>query len=516
MKGKPLVLIPEGTGHANSTPGNQRILLGSKEAMKEYVFPGMRLSEGRAILSGLLWRHYDGKLYSEAQKKIAHELVCCSPRVSVLEPGVFLLDANGLMHMGGEGKLCRNVLRTVSKLGYTEAKVGVADSAFAALLGTRVKSRLWHVVAPGKDSQFISSMSVKYLPLDDEMQAILKDLGITTIGHFAQLPLSSVTERFGDAGRHAHELALGFDRRRPSLPPLEKKFECSLEVGGAVESLNETLFVFKSVLDRITLELKQAGLCADEIAVDFFNDNELFDERTVKLIRPSNAGKFLLEVVRLSLETRPLAREFTGVRVFVSRFSDESWEQKKLGAMDGVSRSASGQADLFSESSLLLLQRLITRFGDEKVVRPQANDQYLASGSWVPVIDTQSRSHRANTSMAAAQNTSVNVDYILNRVGQRGLIGNLVLRKPASPIPVLIQLEGDKPASLAYGGAWYKIVLITTPECVSGGWWDSFVRKSCFVAVIQPQALSSLADALVVLLVNEHRTKSWSIEGIFD
>lgn len=509
LKGKPLVLMPETNGKSNSTPSNQRILVSSKEACDEYIFPGMRLSEAKGILSELVWRHYDSKLYREAQQKIANELLMCSPRVSVYELGSFLLDAQGLMHMGGENKFCRNVLRVVSTLGYTEALVGIADSAFTALVATRVKNRRWFMVPSGKDKEFQSGMPLKYLPLDEETQVILKDLGVTLIGQFAKLPAASVSERFGEAGRRAHELALGIDRRRPSLPQAEKQFQCSLEIGGPVEALNDTLFVFKALFDRLTHDLRQSGLCADELIVSFFNDDELFDERPVKLIRPSHSSKFLLEVVRLSLETKQLAREFTGVRVAVSRYSEESWEQSRVAAIG----AKDDKADIFSESSMLLLQRLITRFGDKKVVRPQASDDYFPAGHWMPVIDTQSRSHHATQSTST---NPVDVGYILNRVGASGLTGNLALRVPPDPIAVLIQLEGENPISLAYAGQSYRINLITTPECVSGGWWESYVRKSYYVAVIQPAQASSIAGGLVVSLVHEHRTDGWFIEGVYD
>lgn len=45
-------------------------------------------------------RKYDDKLYKNAQKKLASELIALSPRVSCGEPGIFFLDAEGLGRLG--------------------------------------------------------------------------------------------------------------------------------------------------------------------------------------------------------------------------------------------------------------------------------------------------------------------------------------------------------------------------------------------------------------------------------
>ncbi|HEY9784066.1 MAG TPA: DNA polymerase Y family protein [Candidatus Obscuribacterales bacterium] len=528
LKRKPLVLLLDNGGQSDRSLGSKKIIIASADAIKQDVVAGMRLSQARAICADLAWRYYDAKLYEEAQRAIANELIAYTPRVSAIEPGLFILDAQGLAHMGGESKFCHEVLKTISRLGYLEGHIGVADSAFAATMATRLKKRRWYVVPPGKDAPFMVQMPVKYLPLDIESVQILQDLGVTTIGKFAQLPASSVAERFGEAGRKAHDLALGLDKRQPVLPVVERQFQCSMEIGGPIEALNEALFILKSLLDRITTELKREGFDAEELTASFFNDRDLIDERLIKLIRPSNSAKFLLEVVRLSLETKQLPREFTGVRIVVSRFCKESWEQRKIGSLQSGDR----ENDLFSESSMLLLQRLTTRLGEDKVVCPQASDQYALShsGFWLPVIDSHGRSVRSNISHGT---TPVDVQYILDKLGHRGLLASLAIKLPKEPIPVLVEIQDKQPVSLAYGGHWYRITMITSAECLSGQWWESPMRKSYYVAAIslsarngniQQNSLLSpshlhaheVKDNLVVLLVHEHNRDAWSIEGVYD
>jgi hypothetical protein len=142
---------------------------------------------------------------------------------------------------------------------------------------------------------------------------------------------------------------------------------------------------------------KTDGLCADELTVCFFNDNDKFDERTIKLIRSSSNSKFLLDVLRLSLESKQLIREFTAIYLGVSRFSKEYFEQTKATISPSENSNFSreellltggDELDDSSEPVLLLLQRFITRLGEEALVKPVLNDQYLPelAGVWIPVV----------------------------------------------------------------------------------------------------------------------------------
>ncbi len=512
LKNKPLVLV---TGGEGKKALNQKIVACSIQASKEYIQPGMRLSEARAICGDLISLSYDTKLYEEAQTEIARQLINLSPRVSGFEPGIFLLDASGLSHLGGESRFAANALKILSRLSYLDAKVGIADSAFAASVATHLKDRRWHMVPSGTDKKFISPMPVEYLPLSVESVEILRDLGIKTIGDFAGLSLTSVAERFSEEGRRAHELALGLDHRRPTLPQVFKDRQCSMEIGAPIDSLNQTLFILKSLIDRLTADLKRDGLCAEELSVSFFNEDDLFDERPIKLIAPTNSAKFLIEVIKLSLETTKLQREFTGVRISVQRFCGETWQQSHLSISD---HAVDEQLEL-SEPSMLLLQRLTTRLGEGKVVQPQASDGYglAGNGCWMPVIDTKARSVKRTVAETYKQAIApLDVDYILKRAGASGLVSNLVLKKPPEPVKVMVELKDGRPASLAYCGHWYRISLITTPECLSGFWWDKMIRNSYYVAMIQPSQKSEISESLVVLLAKEHIQETWQIEGVYD
>lgn len=310
----------------------------------------MKLSEARAVCADLVWREYDERLYQALQKELLHKLVAVSPKVSALEPGIFLLDASGMNHLGGEEKFCRRVQKLMNLVGFAESHTGIADSAFTALVASKFKKQNYFIVPSGESKEFLSLLSVRHLPSDFQITDTLLSLGIRTMGQLLSLPAEEVIERFGLEGLRAYELAGGNDSRFPESVPFDQEFHSSMELGFPVQSLQQTQFILKSMLTKLCEDLKQGNLQCVALEIAFFNDDEKFDTRTIKLVRPSNSSVFLLELIKLNLESRQLSREFTGVRIQATRFSPEEWNQNKI----GVRQSA--ESTQFEESTGRLLQ----------------------------------------------------------------------------------------------------------------------------------------------------------------
>ena len=496
------------------------MLLCSEEAARKNVKPGMRLSQARAVCSGLYWRQYDNPLYLHVQKDLLTELIAFSPRVSAIGTGMFLLDASGMTHLGGESKMARNLLRSISIKEYTDGNIGIASSAFASTVAACDRTRRWRIVPAGKenDKYFLGGISISFLPISVEMRETLKGLGIRKMGQLLALSPEEVMERFGAEGMQAYELASGIDHRQPMLPRKEKSFQSSLDMGGPVESLTDTLFVIKAMLGRLTTALEREGQCVDEITACFYSDDELFEERAIKLIRPSNDSKFLLEILRLSLENKLLEREFTGMSLIVSRTVPEAWNQIEIvdrargGDLYGIDKSDEYPGgDIVSSSSfVLLLERLRSRLGEEVMVYPMSADQYIPemSGSW--------QSATAKRGVAEERSEAHSLNYAREMLGDGGLVAGLVLKKHETPVPTLVELKGSRPASLSYRDTWYKVLNVTEPECLSGLWWNEPVRKSYYRALIQPIRRTGADNRLLVMLIYDHERSGWFVEGVFD
>ena len=535
-----------------------KIVLCSTEAAKNNIHIGMTFTEARANCSQLIWREYDDRLYQDAQKKLARSLIAASPRVSAGEAGFFILDAQGFNRLGGENKLCRDVLKLASRNGFVDGSVGLADSAFAARVASSHKNQRWYIVPKNNDAAFLKSLTIDFLPVSFQSKESLRELGIKTMGQFVNLKRSAYVERFDQEVLKAYELATGYDTNRPSLPALTKDYQCIIDIGSAMDSLKETLFILKTMLERLTASLKHDGLTAEEVHVTFLNDDEKFDERTIKLIRPSNSSKFLLDVVRLSLETKQLSREFTAIHLGISRHCREVFEQTKAACVEGGSRSFlsldatsdTSSLDSQSDSMMLLLQRFITRLGEEALVYPCLNDQYLPenSGLWVPVVQ------KLATQMTPVNSAFTQPYLSASRQSRKDdPMPGLVLKRHTPAMPVFVEFDKSKnialdkenfpegfkpdpaPVSVTYKGQWYHISRITSPERISGMWWEQPVRKSYYMALIEKKkdfaflsaglgqaerqkanVRSMLPVMMTILLVFDHEESGWFVEGVFD
>lgn len=511
------------------------------------VYAGMKLSEAKAVCSDLLVREYDEKLYSKFQTQLLHHLVSASPKVSTLDFGIFLIDAMGLSHLGGENRFCVHVQKLINTSGFPEIQIGIADSAFAAQVASKSKKKRHCIVPAGKDKEFLSALSVQHLPLEPDMQESLYGLGIKTIGQLLELPSAEVQSRFGKEGLKALEFAEGNDQLRAQIVQAETKYESFLDLNFPVESLQQTQFILKSMLEQISNKLRENSLLAEELEISFFNDNDKFDERTLKLLRPSSNTKFLLEIIKLSLEANPLSREYTGLHIMVSRFAEESWWQNKVRVVDAEQQSAQAKlaakisankestafviensSEVQAEPFALLLQRFMTRLGSSSIVRPVANDQHLPdeSGKWLPLSHDN----------PGAAVLPIDISFMSQDTGPSALACGLILKKSPDPEPVLVEYSGKTPTAVTYQGRWHRIKELTEPEKLSGLWWEKPVRKSYYVALIEAASDRDRAksmhvvssstrrsafavaecDHYLVLLVHDHETNCWQLEGFFD
>jgi hypothetical protein len=135
-----------------------------------------------------------------------------SPAAGAVRPGVCAVPTRGpARYFGGEGRLARLL---DGALGELEAHIGVADGLFAAVLAARASADDPVVVPPGGSAAFLAPWPVEVLDRP-ELAALLRRLGIRTLGEFAALPTRHVLGRLGADGSVCHELARGM---RSELP----------------------------------------------------------------------------------------------------------------------------------------------------------------------------------------------------------------------------------------------------------------------------------------------------------
>jgi hypothetical protein len=452
---------------------------------------------------------------AQPQHELLNALISCSPKAQALEPNIIILDASGLTLRGGESTFCHQILKTCNQVGFGDVYIGIADNAFTANVASCSGKRRITIISPGKDAEFLAPLSIKYLKLAANIEDTLITLGITTMGELAAMPIDSLNERFCKAGEiiwPPWQLAQGIDSCKPTAFEPEKRYECFLDLGGAVSTYNEIVFALKSMLDRLTIDLKEAGMQAQELVLSLYHESNKFDERTLELIRPNYDSKFLLEIIRLSLTAGSLTQELTAIKLCVSKYTREEWGQTAL-ELDSefrrgqCNRPMGGLHPPLQNPELLLLQRFAARWGKDKIFTAKAVDQYVSenAGVWISVgvdcIDP-----RADT---ISPYTPPDTNYINSKI--KDAAADLVLRPIIPSARVLVKLEETKPTALNYKKCWYKIKSITEPEYLSCQWWNQSTAKYYYKVLVENNQ-----QLLLMLLVYDQLKNTWCVEGLYD
>ncbi|HEY94067.1 MAG TPA: DNA polymerase IV, partial [Dehalococcoidia bacterium] len=78
-------------------------------------------------------------------------------------------------------------------------------------------------IKPGEERDFLAPLPVGRLPgVGKQAQKRLKELGVTTLGQLASMPLKTLNSHFGIAGTTMHNAANGIDYRKVELPGTAK------------------------------------------------------------------------------------------------------------------------------------------------------------------------------------------------------------------------------------------------------------------------------------------------------
>jgi protein ImuB len=196
-----------------------------------------------------------------------------TPRIVLERPGVLAFPTRGpSRYFGGDAGLAARVLAAVAGAGAPDARIGVADGAFAARLAARRAAEAPSIVEPGASAAFLAPWPVAVLaPMIEggpDFAHLLVRLGLHTLGDFARLPASAVLTRFGPDGARAHRLACGRDEHVAVLvaPPPELVETCELDPPAT--RVDEAAFAAKGLADRLLARLEELGLSCTQLVVE--------------------------------------------------------------------------------------------------------------------------------------------------------------------------------------------------------------------------------------------------------
>jgi protein ImuB len=244
-------------------------LLGPVTAAAEAsgIRPGMRLGEALALCPSLVLVEPDPQGAEREWEGILRRLEDAGIPVSPVEPGCAFFETRGVERLyGGVEQALRRALAAVGPSW--NARIGAAERRFAALAAANVAGPgQLLVVSDERTRAFLAPLPLDLLPLGEQEQQELRELGVRRLGELAGLPGGAVAERLGPNGRRAWSLARGGERRRVRgrRPPAElvERLEFPEAVGNELTLRR----AFGVLLDRLVERPERERRFARKVAI---------------------------------------------------------------------------------------------------------------------------------------------------------------------------------------------------------------------------------------------------------
>jgi protein ImuB len=231
------------------------------------VRAGLRLGEALALCPPLVLVEADPAGAEKAWEEVLQRLEDAGISVAPVQPGTAFFETRGVERLyGGVDAVLKRALAAVGA-GW-DARIGAADRKFAALAAATIaQPGQLLVVSDERTREFLAPLPVDLLPLEEQTQQELKELGVRRLGELAGLPGSAVAERLGPDGRRAWSLARGGERRRVRgrRPPSDfvERLEFPVPIGNELTLRR----AFGVLLDKLLARPEREGRFARRVAI---------------------------------------------------------------------------------------------------------------------------------------------------------------------------------------------------------------------------------------------------------
>ncbi len=222
----------------------------SYEARKFGIKAGMPLSRAYQLCPKAIFIEGNFPRYRDASEKFMTILAGYSPSLEPVGLDEAYMDITGCDSHGTPCQLAERIRREIKTKLKLTASIGIASCKVVAKIASDIAKPDGVVeVAPGAEKEFLAPLPVNSLPgVGRKTEAVLKSLGITTIGQLAALPLPVLKARLGSSGVVLHNYANGIDTRRVELP-------------GEAKSISRETTLARDTLDQPLLKALLRYLC---------------------------------------------------------------------------------------------------------------------------------------------------------------------------------------------------------------------------------------------------------------
>ncbi len=297
----------------------------SAQARALGVRPGMTVAQARALIADLVAINPSPAAERAAGDALIDVAESISPVIEEHAPGCVWLDLTGSERFYRSAHAARKnpqdhceantveesivaeLVRRARRVGL-DAAVGLAAGKEIARLAARCGGA--RVIEAGREREFLDWMPLDLLDLGvnargDDLELMLKRLGIRRLGELARLDARAVGSRLGNRGAGLMRLARGEDSTRIAMRPRAEVFAESIELEYGIETIEPLAFVMRAMIARLTERLQMRGLVAGDITLALDLADRRRDDRRVAVAAPTLEVRALLTLVTLNLEASP-------------------------------------------------------------------------------------------------------------------------------------------------------------------------------------------------------------------
>jgi protein ImuB len=308
------------------------------------------------------------------------------------------------------------------------------------------------------------------------MAEILAGWGVHTLGGLTALSKADVTQRLGAEGLKLWECAAGEVSRPLRTITIPQTFTAHREFEHEIETLEPLLFVLRRLVDRLALELRNAGFVAGEMRLGLTLTDETTYTRSFRLPEPTAREEILFRVLHTHLENLHTAATVRGVDLVCTPV-------RPLSRQQGLFESGLRDPHGFAET----LARVAAVVGAERVGTPEVENSHgpdavrlVPPANVVPPMEKE-RPHAA-----------------------RGL----PLRRYRPPLKATVELSGPMPVFIWTSSLQGAVRAVTGPWRGSGSWWDGARAWS------REEWDAELEEGGLYRLL--HTREGWFVEGQYD
>jgi DNA polymerase-4 len=297
--------------------GRGVVCAASYEARKFGVHSAMPISTARRLCPQGIFVQVRMRHYAEISQQIRDIFFSFTPLVEPLSLDEAFLDVRGCEGLFGPAPdIARQIKNRIrAELGLV-ASVGVAPNKFLAKLASDFGKPDGFMVLPlAKVTEFLTPLPVSRIwGVGAKGEKRLHDLGIRTIGQIAALPEKTLSDHFGEMGRHIWRLAKGQDDRIVVPDREAKSISTETTFAQDISDRGNLRVCLLDLVDHLAGRLRHEGIWGRTIDVKIRSSDFRTTTRSTTLAEPTNLTNVIWKTAA-DLFERSLTSELMPVRL---------------------------------------------------------------------------------------------------------------------------------------------------------------------------------------------------------